>query len=171
LPLTSGLLCRERRQREAQEPNTPGDRKDRLEQRVAEIFEFAAAGPDLRLAGAAARDLPKVRELDLERDGAAASPGALAMLPDLVNDILKRRPRIGAGMPASLSLESKTLGAPFAPSTAGQIARLISSIRPARRKDPFEPPPPSSSRRSIPSSRFRISSANPGSSSCSPAKM
>ena len=31
------------------------------------------------------------------------------------------------------------LGAPFAPSTAGQIARLISSIRPARRKEPFEP--------------------------------
>src|SRR5207342_1200489 len=42
------------------------------------------------------------------------------------------------------------LGAPLAPSTAGQIARLISSTRPARRKDPFEPPPPSSSRRSIP---------------------
>ena len=53
------------------------------------------------------------------------------------------------------------LGAPFAPSTAGQIARLISSIRPARRKAPFEPPPPSSSRRSSPSSRFRISSAKP----------
>ena len=32
--------------------------------------------------------------------------------------------RIGAAMPASLSLESKMLGAPFAPSTAGQIARL-----------------------------------------------
>ena len=28
------------------------------------------------------------------------------------------------------------LGAPFAPSTAGQIARLISSIKPARRKAP-----------------------------------
>jgi hypothetical protein len=39
--------------------------------------------------------------------------------------------RIGAAMPASWSLESKMLGAPFAPSTAGQIARLISSIRPA----------------------------------------
>ena len=37
----------------------------------------------------------------------------------------------------TLSLESKMLGAPFAPSTAGQIARLISSIRPARRKAPF----------------------------------
>jgi hypothetical protein len=44
--------------------------------------------------------------------------------------------RIGAATPASSSLESKMLGAPFAPSTAGQIARLISSIRPARRKDP-----------------------------------
>jgi hypothetical protein len=36
--------------------------------------------------------------------------------------------RIGAAMPASLSLESNMLGAPFAPSTAGQIARLISSM-------------------------------------------
>jgi hypothetical protein len=44
--------------------------------------------------------------------------------------------RIGADTPASLSLESKMLGAPFAPSTAGQIAKLISSIRPARKKGP-----------------------------------
>jgi ATP-dependent DNA ligase len=45
-------------------------------------------------------------------------------LPALVSKVIERT---GAGTPASLSLESKTLGAPFAPSTAGQI-KVISSI-------------------------------------------
>src|SRR6516225_8463919 len=67
--------------------------------------------------------------------------------------------RTGAAAPASASCESKTQEAPLAPSTAGNIARLISSIRPARRNDPFVTPPPLSSRRLMPSSSFRMASA------------
>jgi hypothetical protein len=45
----------------------PGDRKERFEQRVAELFELAPR-PDLHLTGAAARNYLKVGELDLKRD-------------------------------------------------------------------------------------------------------
>jgi hypothetical protein len=38
----------------------PGDRKDRLQQRVVEVFKFAA-GADLRLAGTASGDLPDLQ--------------------------------------------------------------------------------------------------------------
>jgi hypothetical protein len=38
----------------------------------------------------AARDLLEVGELDLEHDRAAPSTGALAVLPDLVDDLLER---------------------------------------------------------------------------------
>ncbi len=65
---------------------------------------------------------------------------------------------------ASSSLELKTRGAPFAPSTAGQISKLISSMRPPRRKAPFATPP-SSSKRLISNPRLRISNASPRSRS------
>src|SRR5262249_26291660 len=48
---------------------------------------------DRDLTGAAACDDPEVRELDLERDGAAANAGALAVAPHLVDDLSKRVPR------------------------------------------------------------------------------
>jgi hypothetical protein len=51
---------------EDKEPNAFGDGKERLEQGVAELFEFASR-PDLHLTGAASRDLPEVGEFDLER--------------------------------------------------------------------------------------------------------
>jgi hypothetical protein len=65
--------------RSAQEPNAFRDRKERFEQGVAELFEFASR-PDLHLTGTASRDLLEVSELDLERDCAAAKTGALADL-------------------------------------------------------------------------------------------
>ena len=52
--------------RDAQESHTSRDRKERFEQCVAELFEFASR-PDLHLTGAASRDLPEVGEFDLER--------------------------------------------------------------------------------------------------------
>src|SRR5215471_14719987 len=45
------------------------------------------------MTGAASRDYLEVGELELERDGAAANPGALAITPNLVDDLLKRIPR------------------------------------------------------------------------------
>src|SRR5438874_4885086 len=63
--------------------NASHDRKERFEQAVAELFELASR-PDRHLTGAAARDDLKVGELDLERDGAAANAGALAVVPYLV---------------------------------------------------------------------------------------
>src|SRR5262249_31941612 len=86
------LFRPERRHRDTQEPNASHDGKERFEQGVAELFELASR-PDRHLAGAAARDNPKVGELDLERDGAAASAGALAVAPYLVDDLSKRVPR------------------------------------------------------------------------------
>src|SRR6516164_4435853 len=83
------LFRRERRHGDTQEPNASGDRKERFEQGVAELFKFASR-PDRHLTGAAARDNPKVGELDLERDGAAASAGALAVTPHLIDDLAKR---------------------------------------------------------------------------------
>jgi hypothetical protein len=64
--------------------------------RVAELFELAA-GPDLRLPGAASHDLPEAGELDLERNGAPATAGSLAVLPDLVNDLPQRIARSFVG--------------------------------------------------------------------------
>jgi hypothetical protein len=87
--LAFSLFHRERRQGDAQEPNAFRDGKERFEQGVAELFEFASR-PDLHLTGAASRDLPEVGEFDLERNGAAASTGALAVPPNLVDDLSKR---------------------------------------------------------------------------------
>src|SRR5438477_13047154 len=78
--LAFGLFRRERRQGDAQEPNAFRDGKERFEQGVAELFEFASR-PDLQLTGAAPGDLPEVGEFDLERDCAAASAGTLAVAP------------------------------------------------------------------------------------------
>jgi hypothetical protein len=78
-----------RTQRDTQEPNAPCDRKERFEQCVAELFEFPSR-PDLHLTGAASRDLLEVSEFDLERDCAAAEPGALAVPPNLVDDLSQR---------------------------------------------------------------------------------
>src|SRR5258706_14665228 len=78
---------------------------------------------------------------------------------------------MGARRPTSASAEAKTLGAPFAPSTAGHRIKLSSSTNPARRKAPLAPPPPSSSSRFTPSSRLKMSSARARSSSDFPAKM
>ena len=83
------LLHRKRRQGDAQEPNSSRDRKERFEQGVAELFEFASR-PDLHLTGAASRDLLKVSEFDLERDCAAPKAGTLAVPPHLVDDLSKR---------------------------------------------------------------------------------
>ena len=52
-------------------------------------------------------------------------------------------------------------GAPFAPSTAGKIATLISSISPARRKAPLRDAAAVHLRRLMPSSQFKISRADP----------
>src|SRR6516162_3913196 len=86
------LFRSERRHGDTQEPNASHDRKERFEQGVAELFELASR-PDRHLTGAAARDDLKVGELDLERDGAAASAGALAVVPYLVDNLSKRVPR------------------------------------------------------------------------------
>src|SRR5215472_8632720 len=86
------LFRRERRHGDTQEPNASGDRKEWFEQSVAELFELASR-PDRDLTGAAARDDPKIGELDLERDGAAANAGALAVVPHFVDDLSKRVPR------------------------------------------------------------------------------
>jgi hypothetical protein len=67
----------------------PSRRKERFEQRVAELFEFASR-PDLHQTCAASRDLLEVSELDLERDCAAADTGVLAVPPHLVHDLSKR---------------------------------------------------------------------------------
>jgi hypothetical protein len=75
--------------RDAQESHTSSDRKERFEQCVAELFEFAPC-PDLHLTGAAARDLLEVGELDFECDCAAANTRALAVTPNFVDDFLKR---------------------------------------------------------------------------------
>ena len=83
------LLSRRRRQRNAEEANASRNGKDRFEQGVAELFELASAR-DRGLTGAAAGDLPEVGELDLERDGAPANTGVLAVPPDLVDDLLQR---------------------------------------------------------------------------------
>ena len=80
------LFSGERRQGNTEEPDTLRDREKRFEQRVAEIFQLALR-PDLNLTGAAARDELEVRELHLERDGAAANTGALAVSPHLVDDL------------------------------------------------------------------------------------
>ena len=69
-------------------PNAFRDRKKRLEQGVAELFEFTSRR-DLHLTGAASRDLLEVGELDLECDCAAANPRALAVTPNFVDDFLK----------------------------------------------------------------------------------
>src|SRR5215472_13901082 len=86
-----GLFRRERRHGDTEEPNASHDGKERFEQSVAEPFELAAR-PDRHLTGAAARDDLKVGELHLERDGTAASAGALAIAPYLVDDLSKRVP-------------------------------------------------------------------------------
>src|SRR5437879_10767610 len=83
-----GFFCPKQGQGDTEEPNTLSDRKQRCEQRIAQLFEFAARR-DSYLAGAASRDLPEVGELDLQRDGAPARPGALAVAPDLVDDVSK----------------------------------------------------------------------------------
>src|SRR5262249_52114569 len=75
-----------------QEPNASHDGKERFEQGVAELFELALR-PDRHLTGAAARDNLKVGKLDLERHGAAANAGALAVVPYLVDDLSQRIPR------------------------------------------------------------------------------
>src|SRR5262252_1362311 len=65
-------LCRrERRQGDTQKPNASHDGKKRFEQGVAELSQLASR-LDRQLTGAAECDDPKVGELDLERDGAAA---------------------------------------------------------------------------------------------------
>ena len=61
-------------------PNASGDREQRRQQFVAQLFEFARACY-LQLAGAAARQLPEVGELHLQRDGAAAHTGTFAIPP------------------------------------------------------------------------------------------
>jgi hypothetical protein len=58
----------------------------RLEQCVADLFELASR-PDLRLPGAASCDLLEVSEFDFECDGAPTNTGALAVPPDLVDDL------------------------------------------------------------------------------------
>jgi len=62
--LTFGVFCPERRQRDTEKPNTFGDGKQRLEQRVAELFKFAARC-NRHLTGAASRNLPEVANLTL----------------------------------------------------------------------------------------------------------
>ena len=86
------LFRRERRNGDTQEPNAFRDRKERFEQGVAELFELASR-PDRHLTGAAAGDNLKVGELDLDRHGAAANAGALAVVAYLVDDLSKRVPR------------------------------------------------------------------------------
>src|SRR4029077_13369707 len=86
------LFRPERRHGNTQEPNASRDGKKRFEQGVAELFELASR-PDRDLTGAAARNDLKVGEFDLERDGAAANAGALAVAPHLVDDLSKRAPR------------------------------------------------------------------------------
>src|SRR6516162_5649498 len=86
------LFRRERRHGNTEEPNASHDRKERFEQGVAKLFELASR-PDRHLTGAATRDDPKVGELDLERHGATANAGALAVVPYLVDDLSKCVPR------------------------------------------------------------------------------
>jgi hypothetical protein len=74
----------------------PSRRKERFEQCVAELFEFASR-PDLHHTCAASRDLLEVSELDLECDCAAADTGVLAVPPHLVHDLSKRIARGFAG--------------------------------------------------------------------------
>src|SRR6516162_10496894 len=75
-----------------QKPDALRDGKERFEQRVAELFEFASR-PDLRLTGAASSDLLEIGEFDLERYGAAAKSGVLAVPPHLIHDPSNRLAR------------------------------------------------------------------------------
>jgi len=50
------------------------------------LFKFASR-PNLHLTGSASRDLPEVREFDLECDRASTKTGALAVSPDLVDNL------------------------------------------------------------------------------------
>ena len=76
-----------------QKPDALRDGKERFEQRVAELFEFASR-PDLCLTGAASSDLLEIGEFDLERYGAAAKSGVLAVPPHLIHDPSKPRARL-----------------------------------------------------------------------------
>jgi hypothetical protein len=57
-----------------------------------DLAELIAAA-DRVVTGAASGDLPEIRELDFERDGAPANAGALAVAPDLVRDLVERLAR------------------------------------------------------------------------------
>jgi hypothetical protein len=50
-------------------------------------------GEDRQLTGSASGDLSEVSELYLERNGSPASAGALAVTPDLVDDVPQLIPR------------------------------------------------------------------------------
>src|SRR5437763_15292030 len=101
----------ERRHGNTQEPNASHDRKERFEQGVAELFELASR-PDRHLTGAAARDHLKVGELDLERDGAAANAGALAVVPYLVCPSVKipKYQYVGFGFSLSARCGKRRIG-------------------------------------------------------------
>ena len=86
------LLGPERRQRNPEKADAARDREKRFEQGVADLPELIAAA-DRVVTGAASGDLPEVRELDFERDGAPANAGALAVAPDLVRDLVERLAR------------------------------------------------------------------------------
>jgi hypothetical protein len=123
--LAFSLFRPERRQGDAQEPNAFRDGKERFEQRVAELFEFASR-PDLHLTSAASRDLTEVGELDLERDCAAASTGALAVSPHLVDNLSKR---ITRGFVGEEIGGKRVLGADGFPYPIGTDRPLIDAAR------------------------------------------
>ena len=112
-----------------QKPDALRDGKERFEQRVAELFEFALR-PDLRLTGAASSDLLEIGEFDLERYGAAAKSGVLAVPPHLIHDPSKRLARGFVGE----EIGGKVLSAPTV------IAKWRGFGPPSQQPDPPQQP-------------------------------
>src|SRR5205814_8732601 len=78
------------------------------------------------LTGAASRDLPEIGVLDLHRDGAAASPGALAVAPDRVDDV----PQLISSRLIGEEIDGKCiLGANGLPYAVGADGPLVDAAR------------------------------------------
>ena len=82
------VVVLERRKRDSEEPDRPGDGHLVVQQRDGQLFEIAAAR-DRDGNGPAARDDLEIVELHLQRHRSTARSLVLAMSPDLVDQRLQ----------------------------------------------------------------------------------